>query len=34
MVKLWVWRIQHEMNVIEDVPERYRKQVEAELLAT
>lgn len=31
MVKLWVLRIQLGWSTLEDVPERYRDQVEAEL---
>ncbi len=31
MVKLWVARIQRGMSTIDDVPERYKDEVEAEL---
>jgi len=32
MVKLWVYRIEKGLNTIDDVPERYQKQVRQELL--
>lgn len=31
MIKLWVWKVQSGLNVIEDVPLRYRDAVIAEL---
>jgi len=31
MVKLWAYRVEKGWNVIDDVPERYRDQVKAEL---